>query len=1139
MPIDIASGNVHLEFTDIAVPGQVALSFERRYSTSLVARQPGMFGPGWTSGFSATLTRHAGGFEFFSPVGGTELLPDPDGKVERGEMLRNLGAFLEIFVDRGRYIVRTWNIESGEVRCLCFEPVPHGNAMPLASIEDLSGQGLDLEWDDSRLLRVVRQRLERRELRFEYTRAGRLAAVKLLAAGEQHLVARYTYDGKERLAEAFDAADFADRFEYEESGRLAREIVKDGGVFQYQYDQRGRCTRRRGLGGYDDKRLRYLDATRITEVTDSLGLVRRYQYLPGGQIITAWSPLGAARRSEYDEAGRISMRIDAMGGATRYGYDEWGNRSSVTNALGAVTLTQFNSQHQPLSMTDARGRVWTRAYDASNRLSVLTNPLGQRWTFGYDTQGNLVEVLNPNGGHKHQTHQDGVLKTLTDWIGNETAFENDAFGRVVERRGTQGDITRFRYDPRGYPIQVVLPDTTTLSATYDRAGNMTRFVDGEGQVTQWRFGPCSRLLKRIDPLGHSVRYVWSSEPGEIDQIINELDEVYSFVRDDGNRIVEERGFDGVPRTFEYNAADEVVGWKNALEEHVVIERDAMQRVVAQGLPDGSRATFEFDAVGDLVAAENPNTRVEFERDPLGRIVSERQGDEWVRADYDAMGAVVRSETSTGYRASHGLDANGALISLEVHGAQVLSFKRNAHGQALASQLAGGLTLFQTFDSLGRLIEQRALHSEHPASETPLVQRRYAYDRCDRLTLIDDAAWGRTDYAYDPASRIIQTLQSRGASERFEYDPAGNVTRMRREGATLSDERLRHGPGNRLVEKGGARYDYDAVGRRCRKTDEHGNTWAYCWNVLDQLVSLVRPDGVVWRYRYDALGRRIEKSCAEPDAEPPRRFVWSGSVLSHETRDGGQAVQWIVDPNGHAPLAAVRDGEFFSVIADQLGNPRELVDAAGRIRWRARRATFGELEQADPRAAMVEGASAFIGQWFDDESDLAYNCFRYYDPECGSYITPDPIRLHGGNNLYRYCQNPVNCFDPLGLTCPHDTNGGEGYVVYHIKDENGVVLYVGITEADRFQTRLDEHIDSGRLSGTRTMEEAVHVDTYGQARGTEQAHIEHFDTRDTSLIGDHNYKQDPANRVNSFDTSRTDDRAAVYNQAYKSAMSGFD
>ncbi|WP_315856249.1 RHS repeat-associated core domain-containing protein [Burkholderia cepacia] len=58
---------------------------------------------------------------------------------------------------------------------------------------------------------------------------------------------------------------------------------------------------------------------------------------------------------------------------------------------------------------------------------------------------------------------------------------------------------------------------------------------------------------------------------------------------------------------------------------------------------------------------------------------------------------------------------------------------------------------------------------------------------------------------------------------------------------------------------------------------------------------------------------------------------------------------------------------------------------------------------------------FQGQYLDRETGLHYNLFRYYDPDVGRYISPDPIGLVGGVNLYQYANNnPISWIDPLGL-----------------------------------------------------------------------------------------------------------------------------
>ena len=59
---------------------------------------------------------------------------------------------------------------------------------------------------------------------------------------------------------------------------------------------------------------------------------------------------------------------------------------------------------------------------------------------------------------------------------------------------------------------------------------------------------------------------------------------------------------------------------------------------------------------------------------------------------------------------------------------------------------------------------------------------------------------------------------------------------------------------------------------------------------------------------------------------------------------------------------------------------------------------------------------FAGQYYDNETGLHYNTFRYYDPNCGRFTQQDPIGLAGGINLYQYAPNPLTWVDPWGLSC---------------------------------------------------------------------------------------------------------------------------
>jgi RHS repeat-associated protein len=67
---------------------------------------------------------------------------------------------------------------------------------------------------------------------------------------------------------------------------------------------------------------------------------------------------------------------------------------------------------------------------------------------------------------------------------------------------------------------------------------------------------------------------------------------------------------------------------------------------------------------------------------------------------------------------------------------------------------------------------------------------------------------------------------------------------------------------------------------------------------------------------------------------------------------------------------------------------------------------------------------FPGQYYDQETGLHYNYFRYYNPQTGRYITPDPIGFYGGVNLWPYVAgNPLRWIDPYGLQAGGGANSG--------------------------------------------------------------------------------------------------------------------
>jgi len=124
------------------------------------------------------------------------------------------------------------------------------------------------------------------------------------------------------------------------------------------------------------------------------------------------------------------------------------------------------------------------------------------------------------------------------------------------------------------------------------------------------------------------------------------------------------------------------------------------------------------------------------------------------------------------------------------------------------------------------------------------------------------------------------------------------------------------------------------------------------------------------------------------------------------------------------------GKYYYYHNDHLGTPQVLTDRTGAIVWSADYDVFG---RADVLVAAIENNLRFPGQYYDAETGLHYNWWRYYDPGVGRYVRTDPIGFDGGDwNLYGYVQlTPLVWSDQDGLV-----RSGRGFDVRRLQRQSG-------------------------------------------------------------------------------------------------------
>jgi RHS repeat-associated protein len=102
-----------------------------------------------------------------------------------------------------------------------------------------------------------------------------------------------------------------------------------------------------------------------------------------------------------------------------------------------------------------------------------------------------------------------------------------------------------------------------------------------------------------------------------------------------------------------------------------------------------------------------------------------------------------------------------------------------------------------------------------------------------------------------------------------------------------------------------------------------------------------------------------------------------------------------------PLARINNNQVYYYHNDHLGTPQVMTDQNQAVVWQADYDPFGK---ATVTTETITNPIRVPGQYFDAETGLHYNYYRYYDPGTGRYITSDPIGLLGGLNTYAYVKN---------------------------------------------------------------------------------------------------------------------------------------
>ncbi|MCU0209691.1 DUF6531 domain-containing protein [Pseudomonas shahriarae] len=830
---------------------------------------------------------------------------------------------------------------------------------------------------------------------------------------EQNVVS-YRYDEQWRLLEAINAVGESERYQYDSLAVITERQLAGGASFFWEWERSGkaaRCVRHWASFAQMDTRYSWDDG-RVT-LLNADGSQEVYVHDPRARLVQRVDPDGGEHFKSYDAQGRLTVEQDPLGAITAYQYDEAGRLVALFPGDDEPTAYEYEDGFVRVMR---RGEaVWKYQRNDQGAITRQTDPDGNVTEYSYDKRGQLLAVWYPDHSCQRLTWNDlGQLIGEQLPNGGVRRYRYDDLGRQIAREDEHGALTQYHWDAVGRLIKVVMPGGATRELSYNPYGKITAERDELGRVTRYEYADGLHLIsRRINPDGSQLKYRYDNTRLLLTEIENEAGERYQLEYHANGLIQQETGFDGQRTAYVYDLNGHLQEKTEFGDDDrqlvTTYQRDNASRLVRKNLPDGSTVDYTYDRLGNLLSVDDGHWPLQYEYDAQSRLTAEHQGWGTLRYGYDHCGQLETLRLPDNNRLTFNHDKGGHLATVDLNGRTLSShlFKAGREHQRQQGQLLS----HYHYDDQGRLAQHEHRHG----------LRRYTYDNSGNLTRLLDTRKGQHDYHYDPLDRLTRADHSQDPTERFAHDPANNLLMQDRPGPGIV-------VGNRLLLQGDRHYDYDAFGNLIRERRGRAQQLVteYRYDCQHRLIGVTQPDGSQASYRYDPFGRRISKTVAGKTTE----FFWQGDkVIAEHT--AGQHRSYLYEPDSFRPLALLEgfgpaNTQAFYYQLDHLGTPQELTSADGKIVWSAHYQAYGKVTRLD--VSTVDNPLRFQGQYFDRESGLHYNRYRYYNPDNGRYLTPDPVKLAGGVNGYLYVPNPTGWVDPLGLnSCPGErectpTNG---------------------------------------------------------------------------------------------------------------------
>ncbi|TEU25877.1 RHS repeat protein [Acinetobacter seifertii] len=1060
--ISYSIGAERVQHADFYLP-KIGFSFIRQYNSQMDELDQSMIGARWMMPFSNMIQQTAQGYLFIDSKGRKHQLPSSitletyevpyEGWIikplKNGELILDFGGewrshFQSFDGGKNYYLVKKMNETSQEEILLEYLLLDH-----IAYLKVINFKFKQAEY----------------ELKFAFNEQVKIIAVFLDDKAEP--LARYEYDTQGNLIKAIDQNGYTRTYEYNQFHQLTRYTDRTGRGQNIRYESteaKAKAIEEWADDGSFHTKLKWHPRLRQVAVYDAYDVPTYYYFDLDG--FTYRTRLADGRESWYSRDGqkRITRQIDFEGRETQQEYNDQDQLVKIVQPNGGIIRFAYDEQGNLVEIKDPEGSIWKRKYDENGNLNKEINPLGHITQYKYNNNNQLVEVIDAKGGVKKiQYNELGQMISYTDCSGKSSTWEYDEDGALTAEQTANNKVIQYIYSTKGRDKgqlqSIIYPDGLKEYFEHDEEGRLLKHIDTKGLVTEYKYNRVGLLEERIDANRHSIAYQWDKE-GRIQKLINQNQAEYLFGYNPYGYLIREQAFDGEEKYYSYNENGRLfqIRQPNILTQFDYYADGQIASKSFTHLHTGQKQTeqFDYNLNSQLSRASNEVSQIDFYRNALGQLVREHQHYKIpelkpltavLRYEYDELGNLIKTIRPDGQTLNHLVYGSGHIYAIGLNNQEVVSFQRDDLHRETTRLLANGLIQTKQYNDVG-LLSSQLIQPEQETQDYLQYQahRYYQYDQNYLLSQVEDSRLGKLNYQYDPIGRLI-AAQSLHKAESFSFDPAGNLIDT---DSVLSPAQIKN---NLIKSYKGKHYQYDAQGN-VTEIIQAGKNLKLTW---DNQNRLIRSDnnGLVTEYGYDVFGRRLYKKTSNELT----LFGWDGDLMIWESFKSAQmsyTKHYIYEPDSFVPLLQTGYKYFIQLIetpdyqeyqtkpysiykdpvwnsttrkkradleqitfyhCDQVGTPQTMTNTRGECVWEILQDTWGavlQIKTVNQDNPFEQNNLRFQGQYYDSETELHYNRYRYYEPHSARYVSKDPIGLEGGMNTSSYVSDPNQWIDPEGL-----------------------------------------------------------------------------------------------------------------------------